>query len=77
MPMVIPFSASLSSLWPETKQQQDQQQDRQQHHQQQKLVVHKQQENNTITTLLDCKDMEQIQIIRQIGEGKMKRVSTK
>jgi hypothetical protein len=70
LPKVIPLSESLSS-WPEMKQQ-EQQQDHQQQHQ--NLVVHKQQEHNNVP-LLDCKDMEQIKIIRQIGEGKMKRVS--
>ena len=69
LPKVIPLSESLSS-WPEMKQQ-EQQQDHQQQHQ--NLVVHKQQEHNNVP-LLDCKDMEQIKIIRRIGEGKMKKV---
>ena len=72
MPTAIPLSESESlSSWPETKQQ-EQQQDHQQQHQN-LVVVHKAQEHNNFP-LLDCKDMEQIKIIRRIGEGKMKKV---
>jgi hypothetical protein len=71
MPEVISLSESLSS-WPETKQQEQQHDHHQQH---QNLVVHKQQEHtNDSVPLLDCKDMDKIKIIRQIGEGQQKRV---